>query len=307
MIGGAFAYAEGDMRMPFVDGNYLLLTNARSAFYALHELLQPSITWLPSYTCRSLVNKQYNIKFYDAGRVTLDEAGKDDIVLVVNYFGWPHDMESDAVIVEDAAQAFFTPKKADYVIYSPSKCLGSPDGGILWSKHDLDGIELKDPPDEWVLSAREGRRRERSDWFMMTQEAKKLSPTGLYRMVYEQCLTFESNWAGKYVSNYSYLQSKLSKISLMGPLPPGVTPSGFPIVVDDREGLRKWLFANCIYPPVHWDIDGIVPNEFVNSHMLSKTIMTLPCDYRYGLDDMERMIACVTNYLEGANANTDDL
>lgn len=293
IIGGAVPYREGVFKVPFQGGNYLLLTNARSALYALHQLLQPKTTWLPSYICRSVIHPSYNVKFYHVNEKLesfIDGPDDDDLVLVVDYFGWQAKIPSKGIVVEDAAQAFFTPKRADYVIYSPSKCLGSPDGGILWAKTQGLTVELQDAPREWTDAAREGRRSERSDWFAMTQVAKKRSPTGLYRMCYENCLTYEDEWPSIYIRNYNHLQSRLSHLSLMGELPVGVVPSGFPIVTDNRDDMRKKLFDNEIYPPVHWDISGVIPDSFVESHRLSKRIMTLPCDYRYGLDDMERMI-----------------
>jgi len=56
------------------------------------------------------------------------------------------------------------------------------------------------------------------------------------------------------------------------------------------------LFDDNIYPPIHWNIDNIVPDEFEESHVLSHHIMTLPCDQRYGKNDMKRMAEIVLKY-----------
>lgn len=59
--------------------------------------------------------------------------------------------------------------------------------------------------------------------------------------------------------------------------------------------MRNKLFSHEIYPPIHWAIDGVVPYEFKGSHELSSKIMTLPCDARYDIEDMERMVAVLTD------------
>jgi hypothetical protein len=41
----------------------------------------------------------------------------------------------------------------------------------------------------------------------------------------------------------------------------------------------------------HPDIDGVVPDEYIESHQLALQVMTLPCDGRYDIADMERMVA----------------
>ena len=72
---------------------------------------------------------------------------------------------------------------------------------------------------------------------------------------------------------------------------------GFPIRHPDRDRIREALFVEGIYPPVHWDLRGSVPEDFAESHRLAGHILTLLCDQRYGRGDMERMTACVRKAL----------
>jgi hypothetical protein len=295
LIGGAFPYKSGIKKLPFKNGNFILTTNARSAIHVLYKELKPNTIWLPSFICKSVFSAVSNVSFYevssDLKSFTVD-AKKDDMVIVVNYFGFPYPkFSSDAIIVEDASQSFFSQTKSDFVVFSPNKFLGCPDGGILWAKnYDLSQIKLKSPPQDWIFLTREGRRRERRDWFEMTQLAKKASPVGFYKMHFEDCLCYEEKWKDQCVQNYNFLHQRLSEVSVMGELNDNTVPSGFPIVVEDRYGLRNWLFQNQIYPPIHWDISSFVPRKFSDSHNLSKRIMTIPCDYRYDICDMERIV-----------------
>jgi hypothetical protein len=75
-------------------------------------------------------------------------------------------------------------------------------------------------------------------------------------------------------------------VPLYDTLAAGVCPLGFPVIVDRRDDLRRFLIAHRIYPPVHWDLDPRVFGEFPKSLELSKHILTLPCDQRYGSPDM---------------------
>jgi len=89
--------------------------------------------------------------------------------------------------------------------------------------------------------------------------------------------------------NYQALSHKLGEIALFSDLLENVIPLGFPIRLENRDSIRQALFKKNIYPPVHWDIKGSVPEDFSESHKLSQKIMTLPCDQRYTVEDMNFM------------------
>jgi hypothetical protein len=89
------------------------------------------------------------------------------------------------------------------------------------------------------------------------------------------------------------LSDALGKIAIFRKLPKGIVPLGFPVRVADREKVRAKLFAHGIFPPVHWPIKGTVPRTFTASHRLAGEIMTLPCDQRYGLPVLERIVKLI--------------
>jgi hypothetical protein len=66
-----------------------------------------------------------------------------------------------------------------------------------------------------------------------------------------------------------------------------VVPLGFPVRLKNRDQVQQNLFKHKIYPPVHWPIKDVVPETFIESHLLSDQILTLVCDQRYDFDEME--------------------
>jgi dTDP-4-amino-4,6-dideoxygalactose transaminase len=87
--------------------------------------------------------------------------------------------------------------------------------------------------------------------------------------------------------NYRALSERLGEYAIFRGIEPDVVPLGFPVRLANRDEVRQALFDHQIYPPVHWLIEGVTPPEYKDSHRLACQIMTLPCDQRYGPEDME--------------------
>lgn len=333
IIGGMFGLGETSnpsrSMPPFLRGNSILLANARSGIALLIELLSPAHVWMPSYLCEVMIKAvdelRTSVKFYEvdydlslSSSEWLDSVQPNDLVVLIDYFGFPSDpywiklaKERGARVLEDGCQALLSEEAgrfSDFVLFSPRKFVGVPDGGILVYNHEIacDAIKIETPPSAWWLKAfsasvlrrdfdlHGGNRR----WFELFQETEDEGPIGPYAMSEFSRVLLQHGFdysmiAEKRVENYELLANELREFALFPSLPSGVVPLGFPIRVKDRDRVRQVLFSHEIYPPVHWPIQGVVPEEFSDSHKLASEIMTLPCDQRYGEDDMMRMIAVV--------------
>ena len=332
IVGGMFGlegvvYRNQNASLPDFDSSRFLLANARSGIAILTHSLAPSQIWFPSYLCDVMLKaaKQWRsnpvIQFYDVSyRLEISTAKwltnvkKGDLVVLIDYFGFPYDRvyaiqakERGAWVLEDACQALLSEgigDFADFMLYSPRKWIGVPDGGILVDNTDMGllDIELHKPPSEWWLKAfyatilrREfdligGDRR----WFHLFREADINGPIGPYAMSELTQLLMQHGFdyhtiAQKRVENYKTLLNDLDKFALFPELPNGVVPLGFPIRLKNRDHVRQILFEHNIYPPVHWAIHDVVPAEFTESHRLADDMMTLLCDQRYDSNDMERI------------------
>ena len=331
IIGGVFGLAEpwplaGPKEVanwPFQRKDCYRLANGNSAFWLLARTLQPRKVWLPSFLCCSTVRAfreaGVQVEFFPideqlhvADEHWLEEVVKGDLVVRINYFGFrntdpvfPAAKDRGAWLVDDAAQALLTREighDSDFVVYSPRKFVGIPDGGVLVARKPFEILEaLRPAPAQWWLEAFSTvlLRREHDqsgasgDWFSRFQHSETTSPVGPFCMstlsasMLDHCFNFDEI-AGQRRRNFLHLSDRLSEWACFPELPDDVVPLGFPIQVDNRELVRQALFENRIFPPVHWPIDGTIPPQFVESLNLSNKIMTLVCDQRFGASDMER-------------------
>ena len=325
LIGGMFGLGEikdSKDSFPFFSSEgELFLVNARSCIHLLVNELKPCKIWLPSFLCDVIFQSlgDYPFVFYavdshlQISRDWIDNVRKGDLVVFIDYFGFPFEpilakgiKENGGWILEDASQALLTPsvgENADFVVYSPRKFLGVPDGGVLKNNTHLDfgDVKLNAPPQEWWLKAflaamwrwefdRHGGDR---NWFHLFQETDRTGPVGLFSISDLSRALLEYGFDYKLVAqtrikNYKTLQAYLGEIALFPELVDGVVPLGFPVCIKNRNHLRRKLFDQNIYPPIHWLIKDAVPDAFRDSHQLADTILTLVCDQRYNVRDMER-------------------
>jgi dTDP-4-amino-4,6-dideoxygalactose transaminase len=333
IIGGGFGLAEGTVTPAptpaFLAEPRLLLATARSAFMLLEEHLRPEQVWLPSYLCTAVLQafpkEQPRIRFYavnqhlrPANDSWLREIRPGDMVVFIDYFGFTGWSEyakearrSGAWVVEDACQAMLNDqfgKDSQYVIVSPRKFVGVPDGGILLARNGatLPEGKLPPPPAVWWLEAlaatqlraefdRHGGERA---WFPLFQKTDDSAPSHPMRMSELSSLLLwhridYNDIVRRRRDNYRLLATELKHLAIFPELPPGVTPLGFPVRIQDRARVQRALFDADIYPPVHWPIAGAVPEEFKASHQLSAEILTLPCDQRYDDGSMTKMARCL--------------
>jgi hypothetical protein len=307
----------------FLSGRQIKLATGRSAFRLLESFLAPKTVWMPSYLCGVVLGafRTARIRFYPidehlcvAADNWLTEVAPGDFVVFIDYFGfnlWPdwgaEARRRGAWIVEDACQAMLNAEfcqHAHYVIFSPRKFVGVPDGGILLAQGEssLPEPQLPPPPAGWWLEAFEASRlrgefdRHGGDrrWFDLF---RKIDPSGpieparmseLTSLLLLHAINF-TEVARRRRENYLVVAGALARFAMFPTLPETVVPLGFPVRLSDREVVRQALFAHEIYPPVHWSIQDVVPETFHASHRLADDIMTIPCDQRYGRAEMQQV------------------
>jgi hypothetical protein len=339
IIGGMFGLETGESASPAgrrrsltcLAEPHLLLATGRSAFTLLARTLRPPTVWLPSYLCGVVMGAfpahLQRVRFYAvderleiADADWLEEIQAGDMVVFIDYFGFNQWSASGAEarrrgawVVEDACQALLNERfcaHSHYVVFSPRKFVGVPDGGILLAQGDapLPEQNLPPPPAEWWLEAfKASRLRHEFDqyggdrrWFELFRKTGAEAPVEpcrmgeLSRLILGHVIDFDEV-ARRRRENFRQLAAALPELALFRELPAEVVPLGFPIRLAARDQVRQALFEARIYPPTHWPLGGVIPQTFAASHALAAHILTLPCDQRYGRDDMERMVSVVSS------------
>lgn len=77
------------------------------------------------------------------------------------------------------------------------------------------------------------------------------------------------------------------------------SPLFVPVIVEDgmRDSLRKYLVSKDIYCPVHWPLSNRHQGLSERAAKLYGQELSLVCDQRYSVDDMEWIIAAIKDFL----------
>ena len=236
-------------------------TNARSAFAALIQTVDPARVWLPAYICEELakVVPEERLAFYPLGQkltpvidILESSTRPGDMVLGVNYFGRPpepaflHFLErrQDIVFVEDCAEAIDTgiPPWGHWRLFSPRKVIGVPDGGLLLdSLTHFMTVALSSPLFDMLIFEASLRRFEdevetqNAAWHtanQMRERAETVSNRRMSRLSGALLhLLDPTPIIARRRANFSVLQERLTQLSFLKDQSPNYVPFGFPIRV----------------------------------------------------------------------------
>ena len=280
---------------------------------------------LPDYLCESIIQSAQKtniaINFYKINEdLTINfnylesKLFDDSIVLLVNYFGCidigkqitaVRAINNNACIIADNVQAFFSmqdSKDADYSFTSFRKIFAIPDGALVYSNHgELDIVsdentfvghkiaggvlkhfaECNSIDDSLYLKYLNiGEKAIDQNYNSVASEFSQI----LYEKL-DLC-----SIAIRRKNNFSFLNSELLKLGITPILMNyhHQVPLFLPIRIKNRDSVRRQMFAQNIYCPVHWPC----PEGFAlaRAEELSKNELSLIVDQRYDENDMKRII-----------------
>lgn len=316
-------------------GRCVATSHARGGLDLLVERLDPRRVWLPAFLCDALLTARVGprARFYGLGEdLALDaEAidalalGPDDLFVAIAFFGRAPERavlervrERGARVLVDASGALLTgglEAAADYLLSSPRKFVGVPDGGLLVPVGDAPWFEPA-ALDAWsdvalaleavraraAFDARGGDGPER-EWFASFSAAEEAAPDGPRAMhPRSREALARADWvaiAERRRANHRSLAKGIAadddlRVRLLHPeLGDDEVPLGAFAIFDEpgaRDAARSALYAACIYAPLHWSLDGVVPSDFAREHDLASRCLTLVCDQRYDERDMRETI-----------------
>jgi hypothetical protein len=244
---------------------------------------------------------------------------KGSAVLLINYFGLQElgtqinairGIDKNAIIIEDDVQAYYEFKKplgeVDFKFTSLRKTFAVPDGGLVKTKHNLKKVESPNMFGQYKAAAallksmREGNFND-NIYLEMFEKGESLIDDELecgMSLIAEKLYSYvdEERVKVRRLNNATYLLERLNELGLkpLLPLTEDHVPLFVPVVLKNRDTVRKAMFKQDIFCPVHWPLDGM---NVKRGELMSKTELSLIIDQRYGRNDMDNIIAVLKENL----------
>jgi len=315
------------------DVEVRLFSTGRSALMAiLLDLkgIKKNKIHLPYYICHTVVEAcfkvGYEVVFYELTDQFLfpleylEDINFNEVLLSVNYFGFVNDNElifkirslrSDILIISDQVQSIWTVSDsiADYAFTSYRKHLSVTDGAIVYknnkkfsvqddaeinffAQYKLIGALLKNLniTDRTYLSYFEMGEQ------LLYKEGKiskcsKASNYILAKLDFKK-IQFKRKMNYKFV--YEYAKEK--NIKFLFDYDNSITPLCVPIMLNNRNKVRKDLMGQNIFLPVHWPISKFsAPSSFAK--YLAENELSLVIDQRYSEEQITYQMDHLIKYL----------
>lgn len=314
-IGGYFELDQF-INKPY-HNNMIELNTGRNALAYLIKAKGIKKVYIPHYLCDSVsgilkmlsvdyegysIDKNFNPLFDK-------ELGNDQYLYIVNYYGQISNSairsfkEQYGAIIIDNTQSFFQkPVQGIDSIYSLRKYFGVPDGAYLKTDRILEEKleeEKSSHRMKHILGRFEGEASTYYNDFKENDESFKMSSLKKMSSLSQNILGVIDY--GKVLEsrnrNFSYLYDRLNSTNILN-VKMSEGPFAYPYYAENGIEIRKRLAEEKIYVPTLW------PNVFSENDKNSieydyaANILPLPCDQRYGKEEMDYLIKEVQNCLK---------
>lgn len=251
----------------------------------------------------------------------MDLADGTDILYLTNYFGYENTLplekvkrykEQGSIILYDRTHSFLMDDEeycevADYSFASIRKWMRVVAGAIV---NGINDCQLKQCP---YLTPKETAMRMKKAFIEGDTSIDKQTFLNLYsefgHHLAEDYQNYEmddlsyalykledlSAMRRKRRENAQYLHENLKGVKFIGELTENVVPLFVPVffeTTEQRNAVRKKLIEAQIYCPIHWPKPALIPSDF-EANKVYDTELSLICDQRYSLVDMQRIIETI--------------
>ncbi len=290
--------------------------------------------YMPAWCCDSMlapfVAHGIHVEFYDVVHTESTEIichtdGTDytDVFYVTNYFGYEDSLpvetvkkfkEQGSIILYDRTHSFLMENDpylalADYSFASIRKWMEVIGGAVV---NGVGKFELK--PCSY-LDCKEKAMRMKKAFIEGDTSIDKQTFLNLYsefgHHLAEDYQNYEmddlsfalyktedlSAMRRKRRENAKYLHENLKGVKFIGELTENAEPLFVPVffgTTEQRNAVRKKLIEAQIYCPIHWPKPTLIPADF-EANKIYDTELSLICDQRYDLTDMERMVTLINS------------
>lgn len=233
-------------------------------------------------------------------------------VLLINYFGLKdlssqirviREIDEHAIIIEDDVQAYYEFKKpladVDFKFTSLRKTFAVPDGGLVKTNYVLPKAENPNTFGQYKAAAallksmREGNFNDQI-YLEMFEKGESLIDSELKSGMSLLAAKLydaqeEERVKIRRLNNAQYLVGKLEKMGIkqLLPLTDDHVPLFIPVILQSRDEVRKAMFKEEIFCPVHWPLEGM---DLKRGKVMAETELSLIVDQRYGRNDMDKIL-----------------
>lgn len=313
---GGFMGAECNYGTEY-HGSAIALNSGRNCLRYLIRYRNIRKIYIPRLLCSSVENvcreEGVEVLYYSIDLsyhiCTLGEVDKETWLYLVNYYGMlPESYIAELSfqyekIILDNVQAFFErPFSRIDTIYSCRKFFGVPDGGYLYLaenkeeaiEQSIDQVMFAADSVEFLYGRMEKTAAEYYQMYSQNEKKIESAPlAGMSRVThnilrgidYSRAKTAREN-------NFVFLNRHLGHLNMLNVVE--VTgPYAYPLLLQNGNDIKDKLIERKIYIPTLWKevIDKADKNSV--EYQMSRYTLPLPCDHRYGMQEMDYIIECI--------------
>ncbi len=296
----------------------------------LKKTLAKNVIHLPYYICSSVVEvcitEGFELKFYEINSAFelsmeyLDNIQFNEVLLTVCYFGIVSDNDiikkvknnrPDIHCISDHVMSYWTLQStySDYSFTSLRKHFAIPEGGIIYSKRSLNFKEWTTKEnsfylDKYIAATFKFLNTSDSIFLHFFQNGERKLDEEITEITKASVLanhlynnTNFIEFAEIRLANAKYVYDKGNEVGLdfIFSYDGKSIPQHIPIWVNDSQKLRKALFSENIFLPIHWPVHDYNLDSKTSLKMNANSI-SLVIDQRYNEDDMHRLVMTVSEF-----------
>lgn len=313
-IGGFFPLELPSSCGPLPPRNAVLLQSGRACLRAALEAKGSARMVAPFYICDAALSPAralgMSVEFYgidQSFKPILPALRDDDAVLLVDYFGLCSHHVEDCLhlgsrLVIDQTQALFATGPQGVTRFtSARKWFGVPDGGFLWGA-DVVAVGRPVPLEHVPVHLVERRWGNGQLAYRAYQQAESEFSCEA-NPISEATISLLHGVNPDLISdvrrsNFDLLSAQLGEYNRLDfSLPNGVVPFCYPLL-PAKAVSRRELAALGIFVPTFWqDCLTREDKRFQWELELSRSLLPLPIDHRYGREEMTRIAETLLGFL----------
>ena len=333
-IGSEFWLEREPAAVPQRDGCYVLSGRTAIDLIIQNIAKRRTVrkVYMPAWGCDSMLapfsHGDIHVDFYDVRfdgqlKCHTDNTDNTDIFYVTNYFGYENTLPIEtikefkakgAIILYDRTHSFLMENDpylelADYSFASIRKWMGVIGGAVVNGVKDYQLMPCS------YLDCKEKAMRMKKVYIEGDSSIDKQAFLNLYgefgHHLTEDYQSYEMDdlsyalyktedfaaMRHKRRANAKYLHEHLKGVRFLGELTHNAVPLFVPVffdTIEQRNAVRKKLIEAQIYCPIHWPKPAMIPADF-EVNKIYDTELSLICDQRYNLDDMDRLVTLINN------------